>query len=217
MKLKNLDTNNPWEFSVPWSKIREYDFTLQKRGLERIDGKVTRCYHWFDNDTCLFYAPGVFDYWAVYIGKRVNQDEFMFEMLTDKSCFGGLKKLAEIYGVKKVYDDIFSFYISVRPNKNEMLAKFICGYLASGYPEHREYVMLIFMWLYYAMMSEENKFDTYLGASIKMLGIHQLLCEDSTAWLSSQSSRGVNRYELKEDCLRCGIQSYRWPECGIAV
>ena len=217
MMPKNLDENHPWEFSVPWSKIREYDFTLQKRGLERIDGKVTRCYHWFDNDTCLFYGPGWFDYWAVYIGKRVNQDEFMFEMLTDESCFAGLKKLAEIYGVKKVYDDIFSFYISVRPYKNEMLVRFICYQLALGYAEYKNYVMVIFMWLYYAMMSEENKHNTYLGASIKMLGIYQLLREDSNAWLSSQSSKGVSKHTLKADCLKCGIPSYRWPECGIAA
>lgn len=154
----------------------------------------------FYDGSALIYSQGKFDNWCVYdVSKQGNRNP-----VKDVEYFSIIKKLAEKYSTRKIYNDFVSIYEWTGKDVNiSILNKIVL--IAGEYGDDALLVDKVFTILYMAMLAEENKAYTKLGKRIKRLGIYVLLFTDSSIEESANFMRGMNWRQIDEMCKKYGF------------
>lgn len=158
----------------------------------------------FSDGSILEYGPGKFDKWCVYLtrpGKNRAPP-------TDSEYFDDLVQLGTTYTNQTVYLDFEQLYILVRKARNISPTghKLIESFSEKYGPDALRFEIL-FTILYAAMVAEEQKANTKLGAKIKRLGVHQILMDSPPLDVitAASFSRGMGWREIEAECKKRGF------------
>ena len=113
----------------------------------------------------IFFAPGNFDPWCVYIQHAP----------LDKEYFLWIKKLAQKYGRDYVYNDFVTVYRDVTENFSSSQCLKICEKVDEHYEEDTTHWWVIF---YMTMVAECKKDNAILKKRIKHLGVYNVLIDE---------------------------------------
>ena len=160
-------------------------------------------------DRYIFFAHGEFDNWAAYVCKHDVDGVLRCALPDDISYFELVVGLANYFGGDRIYAEMFSVYERVRPNYDSSVLSYI-EVLAAQYGNYQDVVHHVYAWLYYAMVAEENKANTHLGGSIKMLALHRILHEGMTIENAEMECTGVGWLCVRERCESVGIHWHGW-------
>jgi hypothetical protein len=154
----------------------------------------------FNDGSFLEYAQGKFDAWCVYYTDSLG----VRKPPLDSEYFEDLIKLSNKYGSPKVYSDFVTVYEFVRLKKViSDDGHLIINNLLEAYDlDDKVKVDVLLTILYSAMVAEEKKENTKLGAKIKRLGVHQILIDNPPLAVSiaANYSRGMGWREIENDC-----------------
>ena len=159
----------------------------------------------FNDGSFLEYDKGGFDNWCVYLTRPSNKRTPPL----DVDYFSDLVNLGQKYSNIKIYKDFVSLYSHVRQSKvisnvgHELIEKNIVSYEESDSVD----IEIIFTILYAAMVAEEQKERTMLGARIKRLGVHQILLDVPPLGVVGAAgfSRGLKWRDIDTECKKRGF------------
>lgn len=157
----------------------------------------------------IFFARGEFDDWAAYVCKHDDNDVLRCALPDDISYFELVVGLANQFGGKRIYDEMLSVYEHVRPNYDRAVLAYI-EVISAAYGSYKDVVHHVYSWLYYAMVAEENKADTHLGGSIKMLALHRILNEGVSIEDAEEECRGMGWQRVRRLCEDVNIHWHGW-------
>lgn len=160
-------------------------------------------------DKYIFFAYGEFDDWAAYVCKHDSDGNLMCALPRDLSYFELVVGLAYRFGGNRIYQDMLHVFEHVRPNYDKSVLHYI-EMLSMQYENYSEVVHHVYSWLYYAMIAEENKEDTHLGGSIKMLALHRILLEGMSIEDAEEECNGMGWQRVRRLCEDVGIHWHGW-------
>ena len=117
------------------------------------------------NNYSVFFAPGNFDEWCVY----------MEHAPTDNEYFDWLLLLSKRYGVAQVYNDFMNVYHIVSKNFTPKKCLEVAENNDKHYTEDTVHWWVVF---YMTMLAEELKENAILGKRIKHLGVFNVLFDE---------------------------------------
>jgi len=147
----------------------------------------------FSNGGFLEFDQGKFDNWCVYV-TRANGKRFA---PSDVWYFTRLKKLANIHGSQKIYDD-FTVIFNRVSKKTDPDVFGLISILSRFYDKDQLEMEIWLSVLYAGMVAEENKENSRLGKRIKRLGMHQVLLENMRPEEAAFFSKGKKWRNLDE-------------------
>lgn len=157
----------------------------------------------FKDGTQLEYDQGKFDIWCVYY-TDVNG---LRKPPLDLEYFEELVTLGGLYSPAKVYSDFVCVYEFVRKNKAILYeGHLLIDKISESYEEPNR-ADILFTILYSAMVAEERKANTKLGAKIKRLGVHQILVDfpPLPPKIAANFSRGMKWQAIDDECKKRGF------------
>lgn len=159
----------------------------------------------FSDGSLLEYDTGSFDEWCVYL-TRPGKPRMP---PLDVQYFTVATQLGKKYTNVAVYADFVKLYDFVRTTKS------ISGdghkLIESCLPQYQEPDVIrfdiLYTILYAAMVAEERKTNTRLGAKIKRLGIHQILMDAPPLSVeeAARFSRGMKWRDIEAECRKRGF------------
>ena len=149
-------------------------------------------------DTTVYFAPGSFDNWCIYVEEGNQQFA-----PTDVWYFGVLCDWAQYLVADYIYYDFIKIYNTVAQDVSQATIELI-ERLSFAYPDYDQ-ACLIWTILYMGMIAEENKTGKILGKRIKRLGVYQLLIEKLEPVHAANFSRGRTTLELASMCNERGF------------
>jgi hypothetical protein len=159
----------------------------------------------FSDGSTLEYDRGSFDDWCVYLTRPGKQ---RFPPL-DVHYFAVAVQLGNKYTNEAVYSDFIQIYSLVRQEKlistnGHKLVDALCDQY-----EDSDVIrfQILYTILYAAMVAEERKAYTKLGAKIKRLGIHQILMDSPPLNIEDAASfsRGKGWRAIDSECAKRGF------------
>lgn len=157
----------------------------------------------------IFFAYGEFDNWAAYVCKHDDAGCLRCALPSDLSYFELIVGLANRFGGRRVYQDVRQVFDCVRANYDKSVLHYI-EMLSMQYEGCSDIVHHVYSWLYYAMVAEENKEDTHLGGSIKMLALHRILLEGMTIEEAEEECNGMGWQRVRKLCEDVDIHWHGW-------
>lgn len=157
----------------------------------------------FRDGSFLEYAQGKFDVWCVY---HTDKNGLKKPPL-DLEYFEELVVLANTFGSERVYLDFVNVYEFVRHYKAILKEGHLLIDNISGSYSDPNKVDILLTILYSAMVAEEKKEYTKLGAKIKRLGVHQILRDTPPLCpkIAANYSRGMKWREIDDECKKRGF------------
>ena len=159
----------------------------------------------FSDGSMLEYDKGKFDGWCVYL-KRPGKDRIAPR---DDQYFTVAVQLGQKYSNEFVYDDFVQLYSHVRAEKtlsasgHQLIGSFLERY------EEADVIRfdILYTILYAAMVAEERKENTRLGAKIKRLGVHQILMDTPplSVEVAAKFSYGMRWQQIDAECKKRGF------------
>lgn len=156
----------------------------------------------FSDGSLLEYNQGKFDAWCVFltrpnVTKRAPLDVHYFSQIVE---YGNAYSTQKIYAdFVKVYDYVRQFK-AVTPDGHALISDISNQYQLKTIDALE--VEILFTILYAAMVAEEKKAYTKLGAKIKRLGIHQILLDTPPLNVSvaANFSKGKGWRDIEAEC-----------------
>lgn len=126
----------------------------------------------------IFFAPGSYDNWAVWVGRVDEDGETRVAMVEDGYYFEILRRLGLAYGYRRVFGDVSALYRATawhRAVRDDVVA--LVAAAASRYESYddRCWMYNALMHVYYGMLAEENKSFAPMGRRAKVHGLYRLL------------------------------------------
>jgi hypothetical protein len=156
----------------------------------------------FSDGSLLEYDQGGFDAWCVYLTRHNSPRRAPL----DTEYFTQLVNYAGIYHAQKIYEDFKTLYEHVRSTKSvnahgHSLILNISNQYQNTVDDALE-IEILFTILYAAMVAEEKKAFTKLGAKIKRLGVHQILLDTPPLHvnLAANFSKGKGWRDINNEC-----------------
>lgn len=153
----------------------------------------------FPDGSQLTYDRGKFDAWCVYLDGRPPRDADYFLELVEL----GVK-----YGSERVYGNFVSVYEYARSYKRVTKeGHALIDLISDQYGEDALHVNKLLTILLAAMVAEENKAHTRLGAKIKHLGVYQILKDDPPLSVAEAAkfSYGMGWRDIDAQCAKRGF------------
>ena len=159
------------------------------------------------------FAHGDFDDYCAWTRMYLPNGDVLFGMPRDTYYFEIASRLGERYGNRNIYDTVRNMYedVLIRPEGSTLASPVIPRVLrniretADAFGIDSPWVMNMLMHLYYGMVAEENKARSYLGKSIKLLGLYEILIAKRDIYESANFMRNTPRTVLKQQCEERGI------------
>lgn len=148
----------------------------------------------------IFFGRGDFDDWAAFSGKiDPATGLLMAARPKDTYYFEILSLLAPIFGNDVLFEDIKKIFDHCGNRIEFELLKYIQA-RAFYYGFYHDDALNAFLHIYYGMVAENNKDNTVLGASIKMLGVHRLLKESIPVDIAATEFCGQAWHIVQRNC-----------------
>lgn len=119
----------------------------------------------------IYFAPGRFDKWCVYLNNTENKKTIPL----DKDYFQWILNLSNKYGKKQVYEDFLKVYDDVDELFDEEKCYSLCHDIDEKYEEDTTHWWIIF---YMTMVAECKKKNSILKKRIKHLGVYNVLFDE---------------------------------------
>lgn len=158
------------------------------------------------------YGRGSFDNHCVFIinkdKKETPTDDILFKTIQDycnvnkchEQFWKDIADIAETIPQRVKTDNIPSTVLfDIIPDYDTMLP--IIRSKAEAYTDRPELIKKTFIYLYLAMISEENKKYTKLGKTIKLLGLHNILFDKMAPTFAANFSKGKKWFDIKMVCM----------------
>lgn len=159
----------------------------------------------FTDGSFLEYDKGGFDCWCVYL---TRPEKPRFPPL-DTQYFTVAVQLGRKYANEAVYSDFIKVYDLVRKEKSISTNGHQLIELLSKQYDEPDVIRfeILYTILYAAMVAEERKENTRLGARIKRLGVHQILMDSPPLNINEAAnfSRGMNWRAIDKECRNRGF------------
>lgn len=140
----------------------------------------------------MFFAPGKFDDWCVYLTRAGGR----YSAPLDVDYFKFFQDLARRYSKGQVYDDFMTIYDGTDKKVSRKILRTI-GKIRDGYKsEDKLNVHKNFVIIYGGMIAEQNKDGAVLGKKIKRIGFYQSVVLGWEAEKAANFSKGKKAGEL---------------------
>lgn len=149
----------------------------------------------FSDESFIYYDKGNFDEYCVYLEQNSKR-----KAPRDIEYFTALKELSSKYGGERIYNDFIKIYNRTGNLIDNAILITLIDEIANAYTEDSLEINKIFSIIYLGMIAEERKKFTKLGKRIKRLGMHYLLIENNSAYISANFMRGKNWREIDFLC-----------------
>lgn len=152
----------------------------------------------FKDDTYIRFGNGSIDNYAVIYVKNRKSNFYK-----DRCYFKKIKKLANKYGVEKVWVD-FEKIADVVKYRIDVKDIALIEKISMSYDKSFK-VFKLFCYLYMTMIAEECKANAILGKDIKRLGIYNILFDNMSILKVTTYMKGVDYKTLRKEMIEKGL------------
>lgn len=162
------------------------------------------CNFEIDDENSICFDKGKFDNFCVYF-KTYNKNKILIEKkaVKDIVLLNNLILLKKDYK-EKTYKLIEYIYKHTNKKINYKLIKIITNIIKNHFDNSLR-ASKYFLFVYYAMVAEENKKGSKLGKRIKLLGVYQVLIEGMNPLEASNFSKGLKWITISNHCRKRGF------------
>lgn len=199
-KFTPVDKREPRE----WEDDDHYEQLVKK--LESI-GRQHVKYPWrCDDGSIIYFAQGNKDAWCVYY---CSPQGWCPDPFQDTTIFRMFRNLGSAYGNLEVYGHFFDLFTHAKKEPYYEILNRISCWTTFGYdikeiqatPNGMKMsIEALFVFIYYAMVSEEVMYSDGLGSRVKNLAMYQLLINNEEPSKVANWSRGRPRSEIAVHC-----------------
>lgn len=146
----------------------------------------------------IYYNEGSFDEWCVYVIKPHSKKLWKPR---DNEYFSWLRKLGKKYGNTEVYNDFLKIYFPINQNTSMSDVENIVNEVSIKYPNSEEWWIILAL----TIKAEEHRQNTYLGKTIKHLGVYNILKDEMKLMDVVTYMRGKSWRYLRDLMIERGI------------
>ena len=162
------------------------------------------CNFQIDDENSICFDRGKFDNFCVYFN-TYSKNKILIEKraVKDIELINNLVLLKDDYK-EKTYKLIEYIYKHTNNKINYKLIEIIINIIKNNFDNSLR-ASKYFLFVYYAMVAEENKRGSKLGKRIKLLGIYQVLIEGISPLEASNFSKGLKWITISNHCKKRGF------------